>query len=321
MTYTQSSPISNIQPNLKLPQTDHKNLLFPKYLFPVLLIILFIGLFSVEMYVFFRMKAPTPSPFSISDKQTLSVQVIKEPISDWSDMPKIYSIRIDADKVTLLPHMIAVVGNNIHATATQEGNIVTLLEEVGDSNIASSAMNAFTVSEVIDISGLGKGSYVFIVNRRSWRQASGKLSGTLVPGKWITETVLKDEITIGQPRWSEGPMTMDRERALFVEFVPPVLQLNKKGGTIKAYIELSANLDVNKILIGSVRLNDTVVPLPSPTEVGDYDNDGRKDLMVLFDKTQIINLFHVPGEHNIEVTGVVEGIQFTAIGTIRTSKE
>jgi len=52
----------------------------------------------------------------------------------------------------------------------------------------------------------------------------------------------------------------------------------------------------------SLELNELVPPLPKPIEIGDYDSDGINDLMVKFDRQELIEVLE-PGEQIIDITG------------------
>ena len=67
------------------------------------------------------------------------------------------------------------------------------------------------------------------------------------------------------------------------------LNLKSKGKLFAAYIELPEGYDVADIDISTLLLNDTVPAEPSPTEIGDYDSDGIADLMVKFDRQEVID--------------------------------
>jgi len=67
-----------------------------------------------------------------------------------------------------------------------------------------------------------------------------------------------------------------------------VLNLISKGKWITAYIELPNGYKVSEINISSIRLNETIPAEPCPIKVSDYDNDAVPDLMVKFDRQQVI---------------------------------
>lgn len=90
-----------------------------------------------------------------------------------------------------------------------------------------------------------------------------------------------------------------------IDLDPDVLNLKSKGKFITAYIELPVGFDVNQIDISSIFLNNSVISLSRPTEIGDYDNDGLPDLMVKFERSRIQNILG-PGEKvPITITGKV----------------
>jgi len=74
-----------------------------------------------------------------------------------------------------------------------------------------------------------------------------------------------------------------------IDVKPDTLNLKSNGKWITAYIELPLCYNVADINVSSIMLNGTIRPESRPTSIGDYDNDGIPDLMVKFDRTQIIN--------------------------------
>ena len=73
-----------------------------------------------------------------------------------------------------------------------------------------------------------------------------------------------------------------------VDIHPDTLNLGSKGRWITCYIELSEGYDVGDIDVSSILLNGTVHAEGAPVEVGDYDGDGIEDLMVKFDRDDVI---------------------------------
>lgn len=101
-----------------------------------------------------------------------------------------------------------------------------------------------------------------------------------------------------------------------VNFDPDTLNLKSKGNATTVYIELPAGYDVNQIDVSSIMLNGTVPALAKPTEIGDYDGDGVPDLMVKFNRQDLIAILSI-GEATLTITGEVNGIPFEGSDTIR----
>ena len=87
-----------------------------------------------------------------------------------------------------------------------------------------------------------------------------------------------------------------------VDFDPDTLNLKSKGKFATVYIELPVDFDASEIDVFSLELNELVPPLPKPVEIGDYDSDGINDLMVKFDREELIEVLE-PGEQIIDLTG------------------
>jgi len=110
------------------------------------------------------------------------------------------------------------------------------------------------------------------------------------------------------------------------EIHPRTLNLRSKGKWITVYIELPEGYDVNDIDVSTVMLNDTVPAELHPTEVGDYDGDGAPDLMIKFDRAEVIGyILTVTSSPNdkstyvrLTVTGQLDdGTTFEGSDTIR----
>lgn len=103
-----------------------------------------------------------------------------------------------------------------------------------------------------------------------------------------------------------------------IDIDPDTLNLNSTGNWITCYIELPDGYDVEDINISTILLNDTIPAENHPTNISDYDNDGIPDLMVKFDRQEVIDILE-PGE-NVEITvagELVDGTRFEGIDYIR----
>jgi len=87
-----------------------------------------------------------------------------------------------------------------------------------------------------------------------------------------------------------------------IEFEPDVMNPDSQGRYVTVYIELPEGSDVSDIDVSSLKLNDSVLALSQPVEIGDYDTDGISDLMVKFDRPQVIEMLE-PGEQLIYLMG------------------
>lgn len=74
-----------------------------------------------------------------------------------------------------------------------------------------------------------------------------------------------------------------------IDIDPDTLNLKSKGKWITAYIELPEGCDVADINVATILLNDTIPAELHPIEVGDYDKDTIPDLMVKFNRTEVIS--------------------------------
>ncbi len=83
-----------------------------------------------------------------------------------------------------------------------------------------------------------------------------------------------------------------------VDVNPDTLNLKSKGRWITVYIELPEGYDVNDIDVSTILLNDTVKAESHPICVADHDGDGIPDLMVKFNRQEVIDLIKPTGNEN-----------------------
>lgn len=107
-----------------------------------------------------------------------------------------------------------------------------------------------------------------------------------------------------------------------IDFDPDTLNKASKSGenSVTVYIELPKSYDVADIDVSTVKLSTergTVSAQLTPTEVGDYDNDGILDRMVKFDRQAVIEIVNAGDQVKITVRGEVAEKQFEGSDTIR----
>jgi hypothetical protein len=85
--------------------------------------------------------------------------------------------------------------------------------------------------------------------------------------------------------WTPKPSVVNAT----VDIQPQALNLRSIGKWITVYIEFPKGYDVSNINVSTIMLNDTIPIEPKPMVIGDYDNDSIPDLMVKFDRQQVIN--------------------------------
>ena len=100
-----------------------------------------------------------------------------------------------------------------------------------------------------------------------------------------------------------------------VDIQPQTLNLRSRGKWITTYIELPEGYNVADINVSTIMLNDTVPVEPKPIAIGDYDNDTIPDLMVKFDRQQVINYIMA----NVDISRLYEE-RFMAITLTVTGK-
>ncbi|MFH0767975.1 MAG: carboxypeptidase regulatory-like domain-containing protein, partial [Chloroflexota bacterium] len=109
-----------------------------------------------------------------------------------------------------------------------------------------------------------------------------------------------------------------------IDIKPESLNLKSKSdkNAVTAYIELPTGYDVSQIDVSSVMMdvNSTTVAVQlTPTAIGDYDEDGVADLMVKFNRQDVINALDGSAkEVTLLLTGpLVDGTEFRGEDTVR----
>ena len=118
-----------------------------------------------------------------------------------------------------------------------------------------------------------------------------------------------------------------------VDFYPKTLNLKSRGTWITAYIELPEPYDVSDINVTTVFLDGAIPAESKPWAIGDYDNDGISDeLMVKFDRYTVTEhiwakLYHMGIEPSsfpkegvevgLTITGLLNTETFEGSDTIR----
>lgn len=184
----------------------------------------------------------------------------------------------------------------------------TLVGYITDSN----------VNPVIMIAKCGAGEIVAtscgilsdIDGAYQWRMNNQQLLGSHYSVAKLAYNVLLKSIT------PKIPATID--------FYPETLNKASQSGknTITVYIELPIDYDINDVNINTVVLstaNGIVSAQLTPTEVGDYDNDGISDLMVKFDRRAVLAIVDVGDEVEVTVSGRVAGKAFKGSDIVRVT--
>jgi hypothetical protein len=114
-----------------------------------------------------------------------------------------------------------------------------------------------------------------------------------------------------------------------VDIDPDTLNLKSKGEWLTAYIVLPEGYDVNDITVSTINLVDSIpVDINAPATIGDYDSDGISDLMVKFDRAEVVLYLDAIDTiddgtgtdyyEELTITGeLTDGTQFEGSDTIR----
>lgn len=97
-----------------------------------------------------------------------------------------------------------------------------------------------------------------------------------------------------------------------IDVDPDTLNLKSKSECILAYIELPEGHNVSDIDVSTILLNDTISAELKPIGIGDEDDDGVPDLMVKFNRAEVMELLGTVdyGEDtgkSVEVTLTITG--------------
>lgn len=110
-----------------------------------------------------------------------------------------------------------------------------------------------------------------------------------------------------------------------LDIYPNGLNLHSKGKWVFGHIELPEGHNASDIAVSTIMLNNTVpVDLAAPVEVGDYDNDNVSDLMITFNRTEIVKYIISRGTSYGNVTLICKGdfhkmASFTGSVTVKVS--
>lgn len=154
-----------------------------------------------------------------------------------------------------------------------------------------------------------------------------------------SEKSLVDHVDIVIYVWSYGTADYDAELwvddiavylktiSATVDIDPDTLNLKSKGRWVTAYIELPDGYNVEDIDCSSILLEGEIgaesCDRPIESVVGDYDDDDIPDLMVKFDRADVIDMVRalnldLPADVELSMTGeLTDGMPFVGSDTIR----
>ncbi len=149
-------------------------------------------------------------------------------------------------------------------------------------------------------------------------------------GEWYYSTMLYAQVSLmPPPKFVNNPFTA--EHGYFnnfgavilpstIDVKPDALNLKSRGRWITSYVELPEGYDTADIDVSTVMLNGAIPAQLHSTQIGDYDADGVFDLMVKFNRLDLIATLE-SGEVVLSIIGEVNGISFEGTDTIRVIGE
>jgi murein DD-endopeptidase MepM/ murein hydrolase activator NlpD len=103
-----------------------------------------------------------------------------------------------------------------------------------------------------------------------------------------------------------------------IDIDPDTLNINSSGKWITCYIELPDGFNVSNINLSTILLNDIVSIETKPINISDYDNDTIPDLMVKFNRKDVIDILELGDNVEIIVSGELKnGTKFEGVDYIK----
>ncbi|MEM3906611.1 MAG: ABC transporter substrate-binding protein [Nitrososphaerota archaeon] len=166
----------------------------------------------------------------------------------------------------------------------------------------------------IRLIGVSEGRYVLRVERVD--MASGQLTYQTFRGEVETGTVHGYEATV-----TETGVFATLKASIDIQ--PDALNKLSQGKYVTCYIELPEGYRIEDISLNSIiiaKINGISLASPvravGPFEIGDYDADGVRDLMVKFDRRELVALLEA-GNVELTVAGMLEnGTPFQGTDTV-----
>jgi len=212
------------------------------------------------------------------------------------------------------PRVASVITISAEPTAVAEGSNVTVSGAISPVRVDVDVTIYYRLfggieewSPLVTVKTDTNGNYAYI-----WKTTQ---AGTYeLKASWLgdEETLGAESEVIIVSVWAvEKPLVITAT----IDIDPDILNLKSKGRWITAYIELPEAYNASDINILTVKLNGEIQAELHPTEIGDYDTDGITDLMVKFNRQDLIAILSV-GEATLTITGKVNDTPFEGTDTI-----
>ena len=169
-----------------------------------------------------------------------------------------------------------------------------------------------TAFKAVDIPTLPGARHAYAVN---WAALSDGEDEAVVLGIDADGDSIFERTVIADENLTSEEFALQTETV--IDFEPDVLNFGSRAKVATVYIELSEGFEVSEIDISSLKLNDSAPALLKPVKVGDHDEDGIADLMVKFDRQQVIEILG-SGTQMVTLTGQLsDGRPLAGIDFIR----
>jgi hypothetical protein len=210
---------------------------------------------------------------------------------------------------------------------TSDGTFVTAWGSSG------SGPGQFSYSEGIEVDGAGN---VYVVDAGNSRVQKFTSDGTYLTewggygsgnGQFSNPTYIGIDATSNLFVADNGNYRIQKfgqQSVAMAVTLPGALNLRSLGRWMTAYLQPPAELAASAIDVGSIRFHGNVagsspvlVDAEAPSEIGDNDGDGVRDLMVKFPRDAVRQTLTEGAAIPVTVTGTVAGRPFTGATTLR----
>ena len=182
---------------------------------------------------------------------------------------------------------------------------ITSTDFINDTNIIS-AENIFFITDSFSIDAGNSESFhatIFVPSDA----IPGNYTGDIIITSTVNSIIIPVKLWIGESIYPS-----------VVDFDPDTLNRKSKGKWVTCYIELPEAYDIEDIDISTILLNDVIQAEENPSDIGDYDLDGIPDLMVKFNRKNVIDILETGDAVEIKIFNeLIDGTKFEGMDYIK----